>query len=198
MPLRQTLQPSTNSPIHVAILSKARRLVEWVGASSPPGEEQTKADCLEDTSESADGHGIHRTSLGENLRDNLVTFISILHISYVDVTYTWCRAGHEDQATEISGSLVAQGTCCVDEGSDTIRLNGAANNGSTPGSGGTSSLLALEKLFLGICSLSTVVGVTEHRSKYGERCGVVEDGAHGNSRGLDGWEIYIVILLEKR
>ena len=197
MSLRLSPQLSISAPTHVAMFSRTRRLVEWVGTGSPPGKEQTQANCLEYTSEGANGNGVHGTSLSENLRDNLFLPLASSIFNVYDATYTRCRAGHEDQATEISGSLVAQGPCGVDESSDTVRLDGAANDGGTPGSGGTSGLLALEKFFLGVRGLRTVVSVSEHRSEDSERGGVVEDGAHGNSRGLDGWEIYIVVLLER-
>jgi hypothetical protein len=52
-------------------LLMARRLVEGVGAGSPVGEEQAEADGLEDTGNGADGNGVKRTLLGEDLGDNL-------------------------------------------------------------------------------------------------------------------------------
>ena len=49
----------------------ARRLVEGVGAGSPVGEEQAEADGLEDTGNGADGNGVERALLSENLGDDL-------------------------------------------------------------------------------------------------------------------------------
>lgn len=57
--LTETLRPT-------AIL-----LVEWVGASSPVGEEQAETDGFEHASESTDGDGIERTFLCEDLGDEL-------------------------------------------------------------------------------------------------------------------------------
>ena len=47
------------------------RLVEWVGAGSPPPEAQAEADGLEDAGESAAGTGIARAFLSEDLGDEL-------------------------------------------------------------------------------------------------------------------------------
>lgn len=57
--LTDTLRPC-------AILS-----VEWVGASSPVGEEQAETDGFEHASEGTDGDGIERTFLCEDLGDEL-------------------------------------------------------------------------------------------------------------------------------
>lgn len=46
-------------------------LVEGVGASSPPGEEQAEADGLEHSAHGADGNGIKGPLLGEDLTDEL-------------------------------------------------------------------------------------------------------------------------------
>ena len=48
-----------------------RRLVEGVGAGSPVGEEQAEADGLEDTGKGANGDGVKRTLLGEDLGNEL-------------------------------------------------------------------------------------------------------------------------------
>lgn len=104
-------------------------------------------------------------------------------------TYTWCGRGHEDQAAQVGGTLVAERTGSVDQSTNTIRLDGAADDGATPGGGGRGGLLRLEEFLLGVGSLSAVVGVTEQRAENGERGGVVEKSAEGDGRGLDGWEI---------
>ena len=48
-------------------------LVEGVGAGSPVGEEQAETDSLEDAAHGADGNGISRTLLGDDLGDDLMT-----------------------------------------------------------------------------------------------------------------------------
>jgi hypothetical protein len=50
---------------------ESRRLVEWVGASSPPGEEHAQADGLEDASEGTNSDRVHGALLREHLRDEL-------------------------------------------------------------------------------------------------------------------------------
>ncbi len=47
------------------------RLVEGVGAGSPPSKDQAEADRLEDAGESADGDGVEGAFLGEDLGDEL-------------------------------------------------------------------------------------------------------------------------------
>lgn len=104
-------------------------------------------------------------------------------------TYAWCGRGHEDQAAQVGGTLVAERTGSVDQGTDTIGLDGAADKGAAPGGGGRGGLLRLEEFLLGVGGLSAVVGVTEQRAENGERGGVVEESAEGDGRGLDGWEV---------
>ena len=47
--------------------SRKKYLVEWVGARSPVGQEQTKTDSLEDTANSTDSNCVEGTLLGEDL-----------------------------------------------------------------------------------------------------------------------------------
>jgi hypothetical protein len=47
-------------------------LVEGVGASSPPGQEQAETDGLEYPGYSTHGNGIKRSLLGEDLADELL------------------------------------------------------------------------------------------------------------------------------
>ena len=107
----------------------------------------------------------------------------------MEQTYRRSRAGHEDQGTHVGSALVGEGTSGVQKSTNTVRLDGRANKGSTPSSGGGSSLLGLEELLLGVGGLSLAVGVTEDGAEDGERCNVVEDGAEGDGRRLDGGEV---------
>ena len=43
------------------------------------------------------------------------------------VTYAWGGAGHEDQTPQIRGTFVAQRASSVDQGANTVRLNGATD-----------------------------------------------------------------------
>lgn len=57
--------------VHLHHSTKARRLVKWVGAGSPVGEEQAESDGLEDTGNGADGNGIKWSLLSDKLGDEL-------------------------------------------------------------------------------------------------------------------------------
>ena len=46
-------------------------VAERVGSGSPVGQEQTQADGLENASEGANGNGVERSLLGDDLRDEL-------------------------------------------------------------------------------------------------------------------------------
>jgi hypothetical protein len=107
-----------------------------------------------------------------------------------DKTYRRSRAGEEDQAAEVGGALVGESASGVDEGTNTVRLDGRADEGSSPGGGGRGSLLRLEELLLGVGGLGLTVGVAEDGAEDGEGDGVVVDGAKGDSRGLNGREVW--------
>ena len=166
------------------------RLVERVGAGSPPCKEQAQTDSLKDASNSTNGNGVHRALFREDLRDDLQGLSTVCaNQNMPSCTYAWCGGGHEDQTAEVCGSLVAQSTRRVDESSDTVCLDAASNYGSTPRCCSTGSLFALKEFLLGVGSLGTVIRITKDGCKNGKRDGVIEDGAHGNSRGLDWWEV---------
>ena len=108
-------------------------------------------------------------------------------------TYGWCTAGEEDQGPQVGGTLVAQGTSGIDQGSDTVALDGRTDEGRAPGRGGRGSFLGLEELLLGVGGLGAVVGVTKERRKDSEGGSMVEDGAEGDGRRLDRWEIWMIV-----
>lgn len=105
-------------------------------------------------------------------------------------THGRSRAGEEDQRAEVGGALVGESASGVDEGTDTVRLDGRADEGGTPGSGSRSSLLGLEELLLGVGGLGLTVGVAEDGAKHGKGDGVVVDGAEGDRGGLNGREVW--------
>lgn len=86
------------------------RLVEWVGASSPPGKEQAQADSFEDSREGSDSDSVERSLFGEDLRDELnckqVSNIQRPKFEYIfpddnarekkEDTYAWSRTSKED------------------------------------------------------------------------------------------------------
>ena len=104
-------------------------------------------------------------------------------------TYGRSGGGSEDQTTEVGSALVREGTGGVEQSTNTVGLEGRAGKGSTPGSGGRSSLLGLEELLLGVGSLGLTVGVAEDGAEDGKGDGVVVDGAEGDSGGLNGREV---------
>jgi hypothetical protein len=109
---------------------------------------------------------------------------------WCDATYRRSRGGEEDQAAEVGGALVGESASGVDEGTDTVRLDGGADEGSTPGRGGGGSLLGLEELLLGVGGLGLTVGVTEDGAEHSKGDGVAVDGAEGDRGGLDGREVW--------
>ena len=111
------------------------------------------------------------------------------------MTYTGCRASHENQTAEISGAFVAQGASGVDQSADTVRLDCAASKRGSPGCGSAGGLLGLEEFFLGIGLLCTVVRVTKNRCKDGERSGVGKDGPKRNGGWLDRRQIFARLML---
>jgi hypothetical protein len=168
----------------------ARCLVEGVGAGSPVGEEQAKADGLENTGNGTDSNGVERTLLGEDLGDNLFCVSIYAWELRIAMTYRWCGGSHEDQWAEVSSALVGEGTGSVDQSTNTVCLDGRADNGATPGGSGGCGLLAVEVLLLGVGLLRAAVGITEDGAEDGEGDSVVEGRAKSNGRGLDGRKVW--------
>lgn len=103
-------------------------LVEWVGSGTPVGQEQAEADSLENAGDETNGNSVKRSLLSNNSSDELekhqISQYSVLR--QVAQTYTWSSRGEEDQWTKIRGSLVAQGSGCVDQSTNTICLKSRA------------------------------------------------------------------------
>lgn len=113
---------------------------------------------------------------------------SFRHFRYID-TYSWGGRCKEDESTEVGGSLVRESAGSVDQRTDTVRLDGRANEGSTPGSAGRGSLLGLEELLSRVGGLCAAVGVAKEWAEDGKRCSVVEDGTKRNGGWLDGGKV---------
>jgi len=160
-------------PICHRIRSQHREcLLERVGAGSPPGQEQRQSNGLEDAGKSTNGDGVERAFLSGDLSDE-----------------RWRRAGQEDQGAEVCGALVAEGPGGIDERTNTVRLEGAADEGGAPRRGGRGRLLRADELFLGVGRLGAVVSVAKDGAQDGKGGDVVEGGAQGDGRRLDGWEV---------
>lgn len=107
-------------------------------------------------------------------------------------TYSRSASSRKDQTAEVRRALVAEGAGGVDEGTNTVRLERRADEGGTPRNGGTGGFPRADELLLGVGSLGALVGLAEEGAEHGELGGVVEDGAEGDSRGLDSGEIWEV------
>lgn len=104
-------------------------------------------------------------------------------------TYGRSRGGEEDEAAEVGGTLVAESSGSVDESAYTVGLKGRADEGGSPGDSGGRSLAGSEELLLGVGSLGALIGLAKEGGEDGELNGLVEDGAEGDSRRLDGREV---------
>lgn len=116
------------------------------------------------------------------------------HISKVRGTYSRGRGGGKDESTEVGGALVAESAGGVDEGTDTVRLESRADERRTPGDSGGRGLLGAGELLLGVGRLGALVGGAEDGCEDGELNTVVEDGAEGDSRRLDGGEVWLMTV----
>ncbi len=106
------------------------------------------------------------------------------------MTYGRSSGSEEDQRAEVSSALVGKGAGSVDESTNTVRLDGRADNGATPRGSGGGSLLGVEVLLLGVSLLCATVGVTEDGAEDGKGDSVVEGRAESDGRGLDGREVW--------
>ena len=94
---------------------------------SPVGKEQAETNGLEDTGKGSHGHSVQRTLLGEDLGDELRMHGDI-SLDYLLskiwrkrwVPYARSGASHEDQATQISCTLVAQRASSIDQSADSV------------------------------------------------------------------------------
>lgn len=93
------------------------------------------------------------------------------------MTYTRSSGSGKDETTEVGSALVAQGAGGVDEGANTITLEGRADKGGAPGDGGRGRLLGLDELLLGVGELGALVGLAEDGAQDRELDAVVEEGA---------------------
>lgn len=169
-------------PVHHQLLYRQRsssipydatHLVKGVGPGSPPGHEHAQSHRLKDLGRDAHTDGIKRPPLREELHQE-----------------PGRGGGSKDQTAEVRSALVAQGAGGVDESTHTVGLERGADEGGAPGDGGGGRLLGLDELLLGVGELGAVVGLAEERREDRELDAVVEEGAQGNGRGLDGREVW--------
>ena len=115
--------------------------------------------------------------------------IEIIH----EETYGRSIAGRKDETTEVSSALIAEGAGGVDESADAVRLQRGAEERGTPRYGGAGRLLGPEELLLSVGRLGALVGLSEERREDGEFGAVVEESTEGDSRGLDGGEVCVLM-----
>lgn len=162
-------------------------LLEGVGASSPPSEEDGETHGLDQLGSDADADGINGSLLSKDLRDVLCVSKSIVSLTLslplmhsvgrTKRTYTGSSSSEEDQTTQVGSALVAQGTSGIDEGADAVTLQRGADERGAPGEGGAAGLLGAGELLLGVGGLGALVGGAEQRGEDGELNTVVEGGA---------------------
>jgi len=111
-------------PFSIYTIAMSSDLLEWVGASAPPGKEERKTDSLEDTSKSADGNCVQWSLLSDDLSNERRS-----------------RASEENQGAEVGSTLVAESASSIDQSTNTVGLDGRANKGSSPCSSSGGSLL---------------------------------------------------------
>lgn len=97
--------------------------------------------------------------------------------------------GGEDESTEVGGALVGESACGVDQGTNTVGLEGRTDEGGTPGGGSRRGFPRLEELLLGVGRLGLLPGLAEERGEDAELEGVVEDGAEGDGGRLNSGEV---------
>lgn len=166
---------------------------EGAGAGSPPGHDQAEADSLEDTGKGANGNGIKRALLSEDLGDELQIHTSALTPKPSNrserSTYRRSRRSSKNKSTKVRRALVAQSARSLNQSTNTISLEGGAHERSAPGGADSRGLLGLEELLRGVGGLCAAVGLAEDGAEDGEGCDVVEGGAEGDGRWLDCWEV---------
>ena len=106
------------------------------------------------------------------------------------MTYGRSSGSEEDQGAEVSSALVGEGAGGVDQSTNTVRLDGSADNGATPFGSDGGTILAAQELLLGVGLLYAVVCFTEDGAEDSQGDGVVESRAESDGRGLDGREVW--------
>ena len=118
------------------------------------------------------------------------------------ITHARRARGGKDEAAQVGSALVAESAGGVDESSNTIRLQGRADEGGAPGNGSTRGLARLDELLLGVGNLGALVCLAEDGAQHGQLDRVVEDGAKGDGRGLDRGEVWekrrIVSMMQRK
>lgn len=173
-------------------------LLKGVGPGSPPVENQSQANGLEQLGSDIDADDVKRSLFTEDLSDELQTYQVSLEESLLATvqrkTYARSRCRRKDQSAQIRRALVAQGARGIEQCAHTIALQGRAHERRAPGEGCTAGLARADKLLLGVGGLCAVVGLAEDGSEDNEVDAVVEEGAEGDGRGLDRREVWMVFF----
>ena len=137
------------------------RLVEWVGSGAPVCEEHAEADSLEQAGQNTNGNSVERSLFSDNAGEELENVSVVIGLKGESRTYTWSSGSHEDQGTEVSGTLIAESTGGIDEGGNTVGLDTRSDERCTPAGGSGGSFTRLEELLAAVGGLGAMVGVTE-------------------------------------
>lgn len=105
-------------------------------------------------------------------------------------TYGRSGGSEEDEGSEVSSAGVGEGAGRVDQSTNTVGLDGRADQGATPRGGGGGSLLGVEVLLLGVGLLGAAVGIAEDGAEDSQGDSVVEGRAKSDGRGFDGREVW--------
>lgn len=105
-------------------------------------------------------------------------------------TYAGSRRRRKDESAQIRRALVAQRARGIEQRTYAVALQGRAHKGRAPGDGRATGLARADKLLLGVGGLGAVVGLAEDGREDDEVDAVVEEGAEGDGRGLDGREVW--------
>ncbi|KAK6864361.1 hypothetical protein PG995_000889 [Apiospora arundinis] len=147
------------------------RRVQTVGAGAPPRKEEGQANGLEGLGGGADGDSVDGALLREELSEVLrhgcqhYKFIRWLREEEEGLkrAYSGSGSGHVNQSTEVGSALIAESASGVDESTNTVGLEGGADQRGAPGDGGRGSLLGLDELLGGVGDLGAAVGLAEER-----------------------------------
>lgn len=84
---------------------------------------------------------------------------------------------------------MAQRARGIEQRTHAVALQGRAHKGRAPGESRAAGLARADKLLLGVGGLCAVVRLAEDGREDDEVDAVVEEGAEGDGRGLDGREV---------
>ena len=101
------------------------------------------------------------------------------------ITYGRGSTSEEDKGAQVRSALVWEGTGSIDQSTNTIWLDGRAEQRASPWGSSSGSFLRLEELLARVGALGAAVSIAEDGTEDSKGDSVVEGRAEGNGRGLD-------------